>query len=120
MNPTHYNPYACFPSSGWRRVKTKTITVHPEDYLEPVELNYMLVQNGEVFLTVLHWYQSVGNKILKSGIDQNIQRSIGRVLYNRNDDAFVRDTVDTDSTGTDAGEELTITFAKKILALLPQ
>jgi len=117
---TPHNPYACFPSSGWGVLKTDTVIVRPEGYTRPVQLNYLLVQQGDVFKTVLHWYQSAGNKVLKSGIDQNIQRFIGRVLYNRNDGAFIRVTVDTDSNKIGTGEELTTRFAKKVLTLLPQ
>jgi len=117
---TPHNPYACFPSSGWGVVKTNTVIVRPEGYTKPVQLNYLLVQQGNVFKTVLHWYQSAGNKVLKLGLDQNIQRFIGRVFYNRNDGAFIRVTVDTDSKGIGAGEELTTRFAKKVLTLLPQ
>jgi len=117
---TPHNPYACFPSSGWGIVKTNTVIVRPEGYTKPVQLNYLLIQQGNVFKTVLHWYQSAGNKVLKSGLDQNIQRFIGRVLYNRNDGAFVQITADTDLKRISQGEELTTTFAKKVLTLLPQ
>ena len=117
---TPHNPYACFPSSGWGIVRTNTVIVWPEGYTKPVQLSYLLIQQGNVFKTVLHWYQSAGNKVLESGFDQNIQRFIGRVFYNRNDGAFIRVTVDTDSKGMGLGEELTTRFAKKVLTLLPQ
>ncbi|MBC2696066.1 MAG: EpsI family protein [Desulfobacteraceae bacterium] len=117
---TPHNPYACFPSSGWGVVKTNTVIVRPEGYTKPVQLNYLLVQQGDVFKTVLHWYQSAGNKVLKSGLDQNIQRFISRVLYNRNDGAFIRVTVDMNSKKIGAGEKLTTKFAKKVLTLLHQ
>ncbi len=117
---TPHNPYACFPSAGWGIIKTNTVIVRPEGYIKPVQLSYLLIQQGNVFKTVLHWYQSAGNKVLKSGFDQNIQRFIGRVFYNRNDGAFIRVTVDTDSKGIGLGEELTTRFAKKVLTLLPQ
>ncbi|CAD7772656.1 MAG: DegT/DnrJ/EryC1/StrS aminotransferase family protein [Candidatus Methanoperedenaceae archaeon GB50] len=45
------------------------------------------MEKGEV---VLYWYQSEGNKILDTGIKQNLHRFFCRILKRRDDGAFVR------------------------------
>ena len=50
----------------------------------------MLAKKGDNYNVVLHWYQAGGDKVLASGIQQNLQRFIGLIRDNRNDGAFVR------------------------------
>ncbi len=68
---------------------------------------------------MLHWYQTAGDKVVSSGLGQNIERLIGRVIDNRNDGAFVRVSTtvsDKDFPGEKGKLER---FAAKVLALLP-
>ena len=75
---------------------------------------------GELYETVLHWYQSAGNKVLATGIQQNIQRFIGRLFHNRDDGAFVRVSVFLNEGEIEEAESLAKSFAQEILNLLPK
>jgi EpsI family protein len=117
---TGHNPYGCLPGGGWGIIKSEKEKVRPLKYLAPVNINYILAQKGETFLTVLHWYQSEGNKVLADGIQQNIQRFLGRVFHNRNDGAFVQLSYFTDEKGIAEANVLIKSFAETLLDLLPQ
>lgn len=116
---TGHNPYACLPGAGWGIVESRQVTLKAIRYPEGVRVNYILARKGEKFETVLHWYQSSGTKVLSTGIQQNIQRFIGRVFYNRNDGAFVRVSVFGNEKDLDEANYLVNLFASKILDLLP-
>jgi EpsI family protein len=116
---TGHNPYACLPGAGWGIVDSREVKVMTKYNADGVDINYILARKGEVCESVLHWYQSAGNKVLATGIQQNIQRFIGRVFYNRNDGAFVRISVRSEQRGVEEAYLLTKSFAEKILDLLP-
>jgi hypothetical protein len=82
-------------------------------------INYILARKGETYESVLHWYQSAGNKVLSTGIQQNIERFIGRTFYNRNDRAFIRVSVFGKEEHLNEANSLAKLFAGKILDLLP-
>jgi EpsI family protein len=98
---TGHNPYACFTGAGWGIV----------------EAGMVKLKAG--YKVVLHWYQSDKDKILITGIQMNIRRFIGRVLYNRNDGAFVRVSAQTDRQGIDETKKRVQSFAERIIAFLP-
>ncbi len=117
---TPHNPYGCLPGAGWGVVKTNRITIQVPYHKNGVDVNYVLAQKGEMFETVLHWYQSAGTKVLDSGFQQNIQRFLGRVLQNKNDGAFVRvSTLVAESEITGANKQIK-KFAEDVLNLLPE
>lgn len=117
---TPHNPYACLPGAGWGIVDSKKIELRVQNYKNGVRVNYILARKGEWYESVLHWYQSAGNKILDSGLKQNIQRFMGRVLYNRNDGAFVRVSVTSRQEDLREAESLIRNFAANLMDLLPQ
>lgn len=94
---TGHNPNACYPSSGWEIVSDTANSI-TEDY---DEVNRMLVQKGSVSQIVYHWYQDE-DKIIQSGIEQNINRFINKLRYNRDDGAFVRISIDGINEGSEA------------------
>lgn len=116
---TGHNPYACLPGAGWGIVDSRNVRMHSKDYVNGVEVNYVLARKGETYESVLHWYQSAGDKVLSSGIQQNIERFKGRVFYNRNDGAFVRISVVTNQKGIEEANLLARSFSERILDLLP-
>ncbi|MCB2141182.1 EpsI family protein [bacterium] len=87
---TGHNPYACLPSAGWGIVEAGTAEVRPSYYPNGVKVNYVIASRGIVKNVMYHWYQTAGNRILASGLQQNIQRFKGRILHNRNDGAYVQ------------------------------
>ena len=117
---TGHNPYACLPGGGWGIVDSQKVKLKVDYYPNGVEVNYILSQKGITYNIVLHWYQALGSKVLATGIQQNIQRFLGRVFHNRNDGAFVRVSVVTDRRHIEESKKLGTFFAQKILALLPE
>ncbi len=117
---TGHNPYACLPGAGWGIVDSKQIKLKAKYYLEPVTVNYILARKGKIYESVLHWYQSAGSKVLSTGIQQNIQRFLGRVFYNQNDGAFVRVSVISEQRGLRDADLMAKAFTENVLDLLPQ
>jgi EpsI family protein len=117
---TPHNPYACFSGAGWGIVDSKKIKLVAQNDKSDASVNYILAQKGDSYESVLHWYQSDKDKILDSGVKQNIQRFIGRVFYNRNDGAFVRVSAISRKEHLKNAEILIRNFAIELLALLPQ
>ena len=117
---TPHNPYACLPSSGWGIIATDRVKVKDDYSKKEVELNYILSQKDEYYDTVIHWYQSDGDKVLPSGFKRNIQRFLGRIFYNKNDGAFVRVSVTSNKEGIDDAKRLGVFFSEKVLSLLPE
>ena len=119
---TGHNSYSCLPGAGWGIIDSHKIRlkVKAGNYSDGVDINYILSRKGELYETVLHWYQSAGNKVLATGIQQNIQRFIGRLFHNRDDGAFVRVSVFLNEGEIEEAESLAKSFAQEILNLLPK
>lgn len=117
---TPHNPYACMPAAGWGLTETNEVSIRSLTHPEGVQVNSIVARRGETYETVLHWYQSDRNRVLRSGIQQNIQRFLGRTLRNRNDGAFVRVSAYSDADGLAAARKTVDAFAVKLLDLLPQ
>ena len=117
---TPHNPYGCLPGAGWGIVDSKQVSLKTNNYPNGISVNYILARKGETYETVLHWYQSAGNKVLSTGIQQNIERFKGRVFYNRNDGAFVRVSVFGKEESLKEANLLVQSFAEKVLDLLPE
>jgi EpsI family protein len=117
---TGHNPFGCLPGAGWGILEVRQLKLKTNRYPDGVSVNLILAHKGEAYESVLHWYQSAGNKVLSNGIQQNIERFRGRILYNRNDGAFVRVSVLTEQTGIEEANLLAKSFAEKILDLLPE
>jgi EpsI family protein len=116
---TGHNPYACFPSAGWGIIENDTLRLAARSYQEKVDVNYMLIKKDDVHLIVLHWYQSEGVKVLDTGLKQNIQRLIGKILRNKNDGAFVRLSTEAREAEVPAAKASLIAFSQKVLEQLP-
>ena len=117
---TAHNPYACLPGAGWGIVEASKVKLRANYYLDDVYVSYVLARKGTLFETVLHWYQSTGNKVLSTGIQQNIQRFIGRLFHNRSDGAFVRISAISAEYDLKEAESLVQSFAQQLLPLLPR
>ncbi len=116
---TGHNPYACLPSSGWAIVDQGRIEVTPENRQDSVQLNYVLARKEDINNIMIHWYQASGSKVLASGVEQNIQRFIGRVLHNRNDGAYVQVSSLSDDSSIAEERERLVEFARRMLMILP-
>jgi len=116
---TGHNPFGCLPGAGWGILEVRQLKLKTNRYPDGVSVNLILAHKGETYESVLHWYQSAGDKVLSTGIQQNIQRFIGRILYNRNDGAFVRVSVLTKQKGIEEANSLAKSFSEQIVDLLP-
>jgi EpsI family protein len=113
---TPHNPYACLPGAGWGVMAARPEPLITED---AVEVNYLLARKGEMYQTVLHWYQSNGDRVLATGLAQNVQRFVGRLLHNRNDGAFVRVSIASGPEDLEGQLALARSFAGEVKMLLP-
>jgi EpsI family protein len=115
-----HNPYACLPGSGWAIVDDQGVRLKRNPKGDEAEINCILSKKGELYNVVFHWYQSEGGRILSSGVEQNVQRFLGRVLHNRSDGAYVQVSALTDDKGIEATKERVKSFASQVLLLLPE
>ncbi len=137
--PSHV-PQACYTGQGFSIVEwTKVPVLSPEPSRpvpsrvegraspEPSRLvpsqvagrvNKMHVKRGNEHQLVLFWHQS-RDTVLADGIEQNLHRLKNRLLYNRDDGAFVR--LSTSMSPDNAAEALARLqdFAGELLRLLP-
>lgn len=116
---TGHNPYACLPGAGWGIIESYKVRLMPEGHKGGIDVNYILARKGETYEVLLHWYQTAGDKVLSSGIQQNIQRFLGRIFYNRNDGAFIRVSVFSRDRSIEESKLLVKSFSEKVLDLLP-
>lgn len=122
---TPHNPYACLPSAGWAILDSglTSVTVAGAGHSSVSKIykvNYILAGKDDMYETVFHWYQSDHDKVLATGIQQNLLRFWGRVVHNRNDGAFVRVTALTSKGKIAEAKARSKRFAEMILALLPK
>ncbi|BBO88542.1 hypothetical protein DSCOOX_17220 [Desulfosarcina ovata subsp. ovata] len=114
---TGHNPYACLPGAGWGIVKNQKVAIEVSGKRETV--NLVVAEMGNTYRTMLHWYQSDGDKVMVTGIQQNIQRLLLKIRHNRNDGAYVQVSMLSDRSGLDQAKMKTVQFAGQILQLLP-
>ncbi|MDT8274355.1 MAG: EpsI family protein [Desulfomonilia bacterium] len=117
---TGHNPHGCYPGSGWVILHEGKAIVTVEQNGEPKDIvvNVITVKKGETKQLVYHWYQSAGNMVISSGFQQNIHRFITRLLYNRNDGAFVRVTLDISDNNYSVAKDVIELFIRNLFPLL--
>lgn len=116
---TGHSPGGCYPGSGWAILDETDVEV-PVDLNgneKMIPLNALQVTKGVVRECVYHWYQSNGDKVLSSGIAQNFHRFKGKILYNRNDGAFIRVSVSVTQSLSYTKNKLK-SFVKEIYPLI--
>ena len=89
---SNHNPEGCYPGGGWSILQEgkSNIAIEHSGVRNEIVLNTLLVKQSDEKQLVYHWYQSEGNKVVVNGIQQNIHRFKSRLLYNRDDGAFIR------------------------------
>jgi len=116
---TGHNPYACLPSQGSAIVDTDVVYLRQTETGKVMPVNYMLTRKDGIDTVLLHWYQIAGDKIVSTGLMQNIERFTGRILHNRNDGAYVQVASSSGNGDIQRTKEKTTQFAERILNLLP-
>jgi EpsI family protein len=122
---TGHNPRGCLPGQGWAIIQTEKIIVASEMARSVMDdapkVNKIIAKHTRGFLIMYHWYQTRGRKVLDSGVQQNVERFIGKVFLNHNDGAFVQISVFADDESeVDKANGLAKSFAIKIIDLLPK
>lgn len=117
---TPHNPYGCLPAGGWSIISEGKITVGNVGYSYEPELNYIISRKDNLINYILHWYQSDKDKVLATGLQQNIHRMIMKIKNNRNDGAYVQLSILTNQNDLKEDSNHLIEFTKSILKLLPK
>lgn len=117
---TGHNPYACLPGAGWGILQNETVRIFPSYYPDGVDVNFVVSSKDDIKNVMLHWYQAAGSKVLANGLEQNIQRFIGRVLHNRNDGAYVQVSTTTTQNDIFLLKSQAAEFVQKIMEILPR
>lgn len=117
---TGHNPYACLPGAGWGVVESQTIVLKPPSHPKGVQVNAVVARKGEVYNVMLHWYQSAGTKVLATGLQQNLQRFKSRLLFNRNDGAYVQVSSLTKEQDVPIVKARISAFASELLEIIPK
>jgi EpsI family protein len=94
--PEH-TPRGCYTGAGWGIASTRVLDADPATGLRVNE--YVVERDGEHQL-VLFWYRSHRKTGLLGGLDQNLDRLLGRLSQGRADGALIRL-----STAIEAGDE---------------
>lgn len=116
---TGHNPYACLPGAGWAIVDSRRVRIRQPSQSSDVEVNYVQARRNGINTVMVHWYQTAGSTVMATGIRQNIERFLGRILRNRNDGAFVRVTTQVPDDRVLDAEAKVADFAGRVLQLLP-
>ncbi|MCP3178149.1 EpsI family protein [Desulfuromonas sp. KJ2020] len=116
---TGHNPFACLPGAGWGIIEADKVTVYPDHHPEGVSVNYVVARKDGINNLMLHWYQTAGDRVLSTGLQQNIERFRGRVLHNRNDGAYVQVNTLVREDNVTAEKERVCLFVQEVLELLP-
>jgi len=116
---TGHNPYACLPGGGSAIVDTGKVYIKQSVTGKTVPVNYIRSKKNDMNIVMLHWYQTAGSTVVSTGIKQNMERFVGRVLNNRNDGAFVQITAVTGDADVTKTRERVEQFAELILNQLP-
>jgi EpsI family protein len=114
--PEH-TPRGCYPGAGWSIEQARVLDVAPERSLRGNE--YLLDRDGEGRL-VLFWYRSFRRTGLLGGLDQNIDRIIGRLSEGRADGALIRISTSLQAGGEIAARGRLMAFASELDPLLDE
>jgi len=116
---TGHNPYACYPGAGWAIIREhkKQIQVEHRGNADTITVNTLFVRRGDVQQLVYHWYQTAGSTVVSSGFAQNLNRFKNRLLYNRNDGAFIRVSMDLGGDWKDVANDIDM-FIQELWPLL--
>ena len=105
---SEHSPDGCYPGSGWAILEetTKTLKVSFDNEEWVYSFNVMNVFKDNRKQLVYHWYQTQGLNVISSGIQHNLNRFKNRLLYNRDDGAFIRVSMDMQENLAEAKSEL--------------
>jgi EpsI family protein len=112
--PEH-TPRGCYTGAGWGIESSRTVDITPSAALRANE--YLLTNSGQSRL-VHFWYRSHRRTGILGGLDQNLDRLMGRLLDRRADGALVRVSTPIMNSDTVAARGRLISFASMLDPLL--
>jgi EpsI family protein len=116
---TGHNPHGCLPGAGWGIVESSKTRLTTSIFPGGVDVNYILAQKDGLFTVLFFWYQSAGTKVISSGVQQNLNKLVGKVFFNRDDGAFVQVSTSADLGTIEQVKERGMSFAGAVIDLLP-
>jgi len=115
--PTHV-PESCYTGQGF---SIEDWRLNPFPGGQPGNrVNQMIVKRGPERQLVYFWFHSDGDKILGTGIDQNLLRLRNRFLGRRDDGSLVRISMTIPPGQDEPTANALSAFAADLLRLLPQ
>jgi EpsI family protein len=112
--PEH-TPRGCYTGAGWGIESSRTVEIDSNEEFRANE--YLIEQRGEQRL-VHFWYRSHRRTGILGGLDQNIDRLLGRLLDGRADGALVRISTPISGDDTTAARGRLLSFASLLDPLL--
>jgi EpsI family protein len=112
---TGHNPYACLPGAGAAIMEMEKVYLRQAAMGKAESLNFIRSRKNDTNTLMLHWYQTAGSTVVSTGLTQNIERFVGRVLHNRNDGAYVQITASAADADVQKTRESVEHFAGIIL-----
>jgi EpsI family protein len=107
-------PQFCYTGQGWSIEKWDLLDLDPSG---ATRINRMLVKQGARRQLVYFWFQSEST-IMATGLEQNWYKFQHRLLYNRNDGAFVRISLDVPKGQDALIEEQARTFSLAVMPMI--
>ncbi|MGH0037070.1 MAG: exosortase C-terminal domain/associated protein EpsI [Myxococcota bacterium] len=108
--PEH-TPRGCYTGAGWGIASARTLEVDPGGELRVNE--YLVEREGQRRL-VHFWYRSHRRTGLLGGLDQNVDRFLGRLFDRRADGALIRISTPLDAAGETAARSRLSAFGSAI------
>jgi EpsI family protein len=108
--PQH-TPRGCYPSQGWAIASDRVLAVTPGADLRVNE--YLIERSGERQL-VHFWYRSYTRTGMLGGLDQNLDRIVGRLAHGRADGALIRLSTPIGAAGEVEARGRLIAFASEL------
>lgn len=112
--PEH-TPQGCYPGQGFAISETRVLEVSPAGKLH---VNEFLVERSGDRQLVHFWYRSHLRTGMLGGLDQNLDRLIGRIAHGRADGALIRLSTEIGPDGEIEARSRLIAFASELDPLL--
>lgn len=110
-------PQYCYTGQGWAIETWNQATLNTSS--SKVSINRMIVKKGNYRQLVYFWFQAE-ETIMTTGWEQNVYKFQHKLLYNRNDGAFVRVSTLLPAGQEAQAEEAVRQFSHTIMTLLTQ
>ena len=115
-HPEHI-PSGCYTGAGWGIESVTPLDVSAYDGSKTITINNFYAVKGNEGEQVLYWLQNFRGTVSHSGLRQNIEKMKTRLLYNRNDGAFIRINARVDLTSGETRDDV-IAFQKNFISHL--